>query len=132
MFGKVRDKILFFSGTVLSKKFYFKTASGAYRAITHRGTAADCGVIKQIFLIKDYSLRKSKRQSDILDRYRDILSAGKKPLIIDAGANIGASVIWFAEVFPESHIVAFEPNSENAALLKKMYRVWMLICDKQP
>jgi FkbM family methyltransferase len=32
------------------------------------------------------------------------------PYIIDAGANIGLSVVYFKKLFPESEIVAFEPD----------------------
>src|SRR5207237_3630 len=49
--------------------------------------------------------------------YEAVLSANKKPLIIDAGANIGASVIWFATRYPGAHIVAVEPAPNNCDLL---------------
>ena len=47
-----------------------------------------------------------------------MVNNGKKPLIIDAGANIGASVIWFTKYFPNAHICAFEPEHENFAILE--------------
>lgn len=34
----------------------------------------------------------------------------KEPFIIDAGANIGVSVIFFKNLYPNSKIVAFEPD----------------------
>lgn len=34
----------------------------------------------------------------------------KEPFIIDCGANIGLSVIYFKELFPEAHILAFEAD----------------------
>ena len=118
MLSKWRDSILYFLGTTVSNIFYIKTLSG-YRRVHHRGTKADCGVIKQIFLKKDYSLRKLQRQGDVLAAYESILKQGKTPLIIDAGANIGASVVWFMTQFPRSHLVAFEPDSENVKLLRR-------------
>jgi FkbM family methyltransferase len=36
----------------------------------------------------------------------------KDPLIIDAGANIGLSVIYFKRLFPESTVIAFEPDQK--------------------
>jgi FkbM family methyltransferase len=48
----------------------------------------------------------------------------KSPLIIDCGANIGLSIIYFKTIFPEAEIIAFEPDPEiynvlttNAGLL---------------
>ena len=54
-----------------------------------------------------------------MSRYHHASVNGSKSLIIDAGANIGASVVWFSQVFPESHIVAFEPDVNNFELLKR-------------
>lgn len=41
------------------------------------------------------------------------------PFIIDCGANIGLSVIYFKRRFPNSTIIAFEPDEVNFELLKK-------------
>jgi FkbM family methyltransferase len=51
--------------------------------------------------------------------YDNILASGRKPLIVDCGANIGASVLWFTARYPEAHIVAVEPAPDNFALLRK-------------
>ena len=116
---KIYDNVNFFIGTKILNKFYFKLKSGEVRTISHRTSFADRGVIKQIFLKREYSIEKSKRRNDILDEYNAIISQNKIPLIIDAGANIGASAIWFHDQFPKSHIVAIEPNAENFKLLIK-------------
>jgi FkbM family methyltransferase len=50
-------------------------------------------------------------------RYEDILASGAQPLIIDCGANIGASVLWFSARYPKAHIVAIEPAADNFELL---------------
>jgi FkbM family methyltransferase len=42
-----------------------------------------------------------------------------KPFIIDCGANIGLSVIYLKQLFPEAEIIAFEPDEVNFKLLKK-------------
>jgi len=42
----------------------------------------------------------------------------KSPVIIDAGANIGLSVIYFKLKFPEAQITAFEPDEEVFSVLK--------------
>jgi FkbM family methyltransferase len=41
------------------------------------------------------------------------------PYIIDGGANIGLSVIYFKSLYPKSHIIAFEPDSQIFAVLER-------------
>ncbi len=41
------------------------------------------------------------------------------PLIIDAGAHIGLTTLYFKKIFPESHIIAIEPNPHILPLLKE-------------
>lgn len=43
----------------------------------------------------------------------------RDPVIIDCGANIGLSIIYFKQIYPESHIIAFEPDSQVFNTLKK-------------
>ena len=41
------------------------------------------------------------------------------PFIIDCGAHIGLSVLYFKHIYPSSKIVAFEPDKQSFELLKK-------------
>ncbi|HEY5824440.1 MAG TPA: FkbM family methyltransferase [Cyclobacteriaceae bacterium] len=41
------------------------------------------------------------------------------PLIVDCGANIGMSVLFFKKCFPGSKVWAFEPNPNSFALLER-------------
>ena len=43
----------------------------------------------------------------------------RKPLIIDCGANIGLSVLYFKQLYPESRIIAFEPDIKVFRVLEK-------------
>jgi len=42
----------------------------------------------------------------------------KQPVIIDGGANIGLSVIFFKKLYPHAQITAFEPDSQIFEILK--------------
>jgi FkbM family methyltransferase len=88
------------------------------RAFRHRGTPADRGVIAQMFESQDYSLQRLRRGGELHALYQELVKAGERPLILDAGANIGASVVFFGMHFPHAHIVALEPARENYDLLR--------------
>lgn len=48
----------------------------------------------------------------------DFHTANNSPFIIDCGANIGLSIIFFKQKFPSSRIIAFEPDPVIFATLK--------------
>lgn len=95
-----------------------KTADGGVRTFHHRGTPADLGVINQMFSAEDYSLARLRRGAELHALYDALVRAGQRPLILDAGANIGASVVYFSLPFPKAHIVAIEPARNNFELLR--------------
>jgi len=41
------------------------------------------------------------------------------PVIVDAGANIGMTVLYYKMLFPKARIIAFEPIEANFEILKK-------------
>src|SRR5204862_8096532 len=45
--------------------------------------------------------------------------AKEDPFIIDGGANIGLSVLYFKRLYPRSRIIAFEPDPEIFSLLER-------------
>ena len=88
------------------------------RTFRHRATAADRGVVAQIFETQDYSLGRLRRGAELHGLYEERVAAGHRPLILDAGANIGAAAVFFAMHFPRAHIVALEPARDNYELLR--------------
>ncbi|HMU59985.1 MAG TPA: FkbM family methyltransferase [Chitinophagaceae bacterium] len=65
--------------------------------------------IKEIFIEKIYKV-----------------SLPDNPYIIDCGANIGLSVLYFKNIFPDAEILAFEPDERNFSLLEKNIRSFNL------
>ena len=65
--------------------------------------SSDVVVLQQVFLDKEYSWE---------------LPAEPR-IIIDAGANIGITSVFFASQYPEARIIALEPEGRNYELLRK-------------
>lgn len=84
-----------------------------------KDSVGDCSVIQQIFQDGDYDLAPFAQNSNVNPFYVSLLASGKAPLIVDAGANIGASVVYFSGMFPGSRILAIEPEANNCVLLRK-------------
>jgi FkbM family methyltransferase len=81
-------------------------------------STGDAGVIRQIFDEGQYEFGWLAHCKLIYKIHNDIINRKKKPLIIDAGANIGASSLWFEMKFKGAFIVAIEPNINNCKLME--------------
>ena len=81
---------------------------------------SDVASIRQIFGTNIYDLsRIPAANARLRARYRTILDSARTPVIVDAGANIGAASLWFHKAFPEAVIVALEPEPGNFGMLKR-------------
>lgn len=87
--------------------------------ITLRPQETDLRAFRQVFMRGEYDLDRLPGASPIRVRYDAIVASGKLPVIIDAGANVGAATLWFKKLFPKAAIVAVEPDPDNAALLRR-------------
>jgi FkbM family methyltransferase len=59
-------------------------------------------------------------------RSYDFAGGGRAPLIVDCGANIGLSTLFFKRRYPECRIVAFEPDPRLFAALRANVRAFGL------
>ena len=87
-----------------------------------RWNTSDAMAVDRCFTDGQYDMRSGVHGAYMERVYRAIVAAGKKPLIVDCGANIGASVLWFHARYPEAHIVAVEPAPDNFAILRRNCR----------
>lgn len=87
------------------------------RKFYYRAGTSDSGVIRQVLLQEDYSLQRLKRFADLAVYAEKLMVQGLNPLIVDAGANIGASSVYFALKYPSARVVAIEPGAGNHSLL---------------
>jgi len=92
----------------------------ARREIHFRRDTSDEPTIGQIFKKNEYAVaRRLRRGPEIMAFLGDRSASGQRPLIVDAGANIGASAVYFALTFPAARIVAIEPEEQNFRLLQR-------------
>jgi FkbM family methyltransferase len=82
-------------------------------------SVGDNGVIRQIFRDFDYRLDKFRQRSALIDYYNKKIGEGENALIIDAGANIGASTVFFSCIFNSPFIYAVEPEQRNFQILEQ-------------
>lgn len=83
-----------------------------------RPRSADPAVVSQVFSLLQYDTSGFPQHERITAAYGDILSRGHRPLILDLGANNGASARWFAKQYPRASIVAVEPDPDNARICR--------------
>lgn len=81
-----------------------------------RGGSSDARTFAQIFLDEQYNLRRLDRWPEIERRYR--APEPGAPLVLDLGANIGLSALFFTHLFPGARVLAVEPDPGNAARLR--------------
>jgi FkbM family methyltransferase len=82
-------------------------------------SAGDIAVLHQIFLRKEYEIDGFGPLAVSLQHYYEgLLARGCKPLIVDLGANIGASAVALHRRWPRSAMVAVEPQPDNFHLLQ--------------
>lgn len=79
--------------------------SGRRSSFTLRPHDADLAIFYEVFAMNAYQIAD------------EALPPASVLTILDAGANIGCSALYFAARYPAARIVAVEPNPENFALL---------------
>jgi FkbM family methyltransferase len=85
-----------------------------------RPGTSDWSVMEQIFLNDEYGFSSwPEHEEAISAHYRAITQQLKVPVIVDCGANIGLSAIWFATKFPRARIYAIEPEPGNFEILTR-------------
>jgi len=87
--------------------------------VTVRPGETDLASFRQIFGGLEYRWPVAAVEEAIDARYRAILASGRKPVIVDGGAYVGASSLWFRSKFSQAHIVAIEPEPESLRLLER-------------
>lgn len=77
--------------------------SGVPHPVHLRLKTSDLSTFLKIFVARDY----------------DFPVSAAPEVIVDAGANVGLSSVWYANRYPGARIVAVEPEPSNFAILRK-------------
>jgi FkbM family methyltransferase len=128
LYGSIRrnrEHVRMFGPSVLFRHFRSKHAIEAvtltgFGPIHVRIDSSDVSTFKQVFVDAEYDLGGLGASIDRVEaRYTAIIASGKVPVIVDAGANVGAASLWFGQRFPEAAVVAIEPEPGNAQVLRR-------------
>lgn len=84
-------------------RIYYLYYSLIFPGLIVRKNTSDKHVFRQIFITRDYSIPLKI----------------KPRLIVDAGANVGYSSLWFSRKYPKAKIIAVEPEKSNYDILEK-------------
>jgi FkbM family methyltransferase len=91
-------------GLFKSPRFQVRPTRLAAPIVLRSAPSSDAQVFDQIFIEREY---------------QSIEQISTPRLILDLGANIGLSSLYFAREFPQAEIIAVEPDPGNFAMLQK-------------
>lgn len=91
-------------GIPVKNRLFPIKVKGSRHIFFGRFGSSDPAVFKQIFVEREYSCLRNVHSPK---------------LIIDCGANVGYSSIWFLNRYPNAHLIAIEPDAGNFALCQK-------------
>jgi FkbM family methyltransferase len=104
---KYINRFNFSNGLILYFQIYILNRSVIklknYPLINFRPKSCDIDIFNQVIINNEYNL----------------FIKDENMLIVDGGANIGFTSLYFAKKYPNSIILSFEPDSDNFQLLKK-------------
>jgi FkbM family methyltransferase len=115
---------------MLNQLYYFnklrrylgwEDAFSAYNSIRVNKTGKiSLSFLKHPFRIRVNNVADSATFNEVILRKEYLIPISFQPKrIIDGGANIGLTSIFFANQYPEAEIISFEPEAGNYALLQE-------------
>jgi FkbM family methyltransferase len=84
-----------------------------------RDSVADHSIFWQNVVAQHYDIDQFPQARRLTATYDKLVAAGKRPIILDCGGNIGLSAIWFAHKFTKAQIFTVEPEANNFELLSE-------------
>ena len=108
VFG-LQGVLLAFCAATMNKSVKLKIYNGLLRKwITVRTKTSDLAVFEKVIKNEEYALPANYHPK----------------VIIDAGANIGVSTLYFAAKYPQAMVIAVEPDESNFRMLQTNTAGW--------
>ena len=89
------------------------------RHFDYRQGTTDERVVADVFHAGFYDLKRLQRYPEITALISRNFELHKRPLVIDAGANIGAASVFFLCAYPSARVIAIEPEESNFDFLSR-------------
>lgn len=106
-------RFLVLTPPISTKQIIFDMNSRRFTSVAIRDDT-DYRIICDIFSAEDYALENCRsRAEDLIVYYKNIVSSGKRPLIIDCGGNSGMATRYFSNTYKEAIILCIEPDKGN-------------------
>ena len=83
-----------------------------------RPGTSDLSIFREIFVNGQYDFEQYSVFHFIKQRYDQLRTRGRTPLIVDAGANIALASIFLARYFPKAEFELVEADEANAAVAR--------------
>lgn len=113
-----RHKVIDLLPSVLAprQRLLFDRRSGKFRKFKLRRSLSDYWAYDQCLASAGLDLGRHPQGRKLRETYETMLAAGKTPVVLDCGANIGFSSYWLGVEFPRARLIAVEPDIDNAKL----------------
>lgn len=79
---------------------------------------SDLLTFRQVFSNREYDIGDFPQEQRLQIAYESLIAGGGTPVILDAGANVGAASVWFARKFPHAIVLAVEPAPGSAEMAR--------------
>lgn len=99
-------------------RYLYDRRVGHVRSFRLRRELSDYWSYDQTLASSGLDLRRWEQGVRLKQRCAEMVASGRKPVVLDCGANIGGSTYWLATEFPLATVLAVEPDVGNAAIAK--------------
>lgn len=90
----------------------------AFHIALRSKSRGDLGTVRQILADREYDFEWLPQGRSLRAMYKQHVAQGRAPLILDAGANIGVSPLFWLFRYPAAQVFAIEPDPDNCQLLR--------------